>query len=74
MHVVGFFHEQSRTDRDEYVEIQWGNIELSNIGQFGKYSTMNSVNLPYDYDSIMHYDPYAFSRNGRKTIIARKCQ
>ena len=26
MHTVGFFHQQSRTDRNEYVRILWDNI------------------------------------------------
>lgn len=75
MHSLGIWHEQSRTDRDKYVEVLWHNIKKGYEKNFEKYDhgKLDSLNLPYDFDSVMHYDRYLFSVDGKKpTIIARR--
>ncbi|XP_064182270.1 hatching enzyme 1.2-like isoform X3 [Anguilla rostrata] len=66
-HVLGFYHEHTRSDRDEYVRINWENVAPRTIYNFQKQNT-NNLNTPYDYTSIMHYGRTAFSTNGKDTI------
>ncbi len=67
-HLLGLWHEQSRSDRDLYVRILWENIEEGHEYNFSQHLTTNGDYGNYDYESIMHYSPYAFSKNGQKTI------
>jgi astacin (peptidase family M12A) len=67
-HALGFGHEQSRTDRDSYVRINWENIPVGNYIDFGSYRFVTSHYGPYDFDSVMHYGLYDFSDNGEPTI------
>uniref|UniRef100_A0A915KQI9 Metalloendopeptidase n=1 Tax=Romanomermis culicivorax TaxID=13658 RepID=A0A915KQI9_ROMCU len=64
----------SRTDRDENVKIVWKNIEPDAEDQFEKYglNTITLLDLPYDYGSVMHYGPKAFSKNDKDTIVPLK--
>lgn len=71
-HVLGLWHEQSRSDRDLYVKVLWENIEEGHEYNFFQHLSNNGDYGDYDYDSIMHYSPYAFSKNGEKTIIPLK--
>ncbi|CAN9498573.1 unnamed protein product [Ophioblennius macclurei] len=68
LHALGFKHEHTRSDRDNYVQIVWNNIERMSAYNFEKSDT-NNLGVTYDYSSIMHYGPTAFSINGGKTII-----
>lgn len=69
-HALGFYHEQSRRDRDDYVNIYWENIIPGLEYNFIKYNTQNLT--PYDYKSLMHYDNLAFSVDWiKKTIVAK---
>ncbi|GAB1610736.1 zinc metalloproteinase nas-14-like isoform X2 [Argonauta hians] len=72
-HAIGFQHEQTRPDRDNYVYILHQNIPGSVRFNFQRYSTsvVNNYGVPYDYTSVMHYGAYAFSTNGRMTIMTK---
>lgn len=68
------YYNNFRYDRDQFIEIVWPNVINGADDQFEKYGTnvIDQFNEPYDYSSIMHYGPYAFSANGKRTILARK--
>ncbi|XP_054826789.1 meprin A subunit alpha-like [Eublepharis macularius] len=65
LHALGFYHEQARTDRDDYVTIWWDHILPDQTPNFQKYGRdlLTDLNTPYDYESIMHYGPFSFSKN-----------
>jgi hypothetical protein len=74
VHALGFFHEQSRTDRDDYVTINWGNIQSGAEHNFDKYSSseVDPHGVSYDYGSLMHYSATAFAVTPFfRTIIPR---
>lgn len=67
-HALGLWHEQSRPDRDTYITIMYENIALANQHNFSKTGAAHGA---YDFGSVMHYDDYAFSTNGQRTIVAK---
>ncbi len=68
-HAVGLFHEQSRHDRDHYVEVRQDQVNPD-------YWDPNFIIDPngtdfgyYDYDSIMHYGAADFSISGAPVLV-----
>jgi len=75
-HTLGMWHEQSRPDRNNYIQINNGtngtanNIQAGQASQFAIHNTADvypkrEYGLPdaetYDFDSVMHYSQCSFS-------------
>ncbi|XP_042527816.1 meprin A subunit alpha [Dipodomys spectabilis] len=74
LHALGFYHEQSRTDRDDYVNIWWDEIIPGYEHNFNTYDDtfITDLNTPYDYESLMHYAPFSFNKNESVPTITAK--
>ena len=58
-HAIGFWHEQSRPNRDDYVVILEECVEAGKEHNFDIHSDAGHYG-PYDFDSVMHYGEDAF--------------
>ncbi|MBX3387967.1 MAG: hypothetical protein KF691_00785 [Phycisphaeraceae bacterium] len=59
MHALGQWHEQSRPDRANFVNVNYANIQA---GYEHNFNIVNAQTFgPYDFDSVMHYDACGFS-------------
>ncbi len=73
-HAVGFWHEHTRPDRDNYVDVLYDNIIPGYENNFEKIdpSDTDSHGVGYDYNSIMHYNKNYFTLfNGLDTLRAK---
>ncbi|MDP3398627.1 MAG: M12 family metallopeptidase [Bacteroidales bacterium] len=58
-HAIGLYHEHTRQDRDENIDILWYNIPSELKSQFNKYSFVNGIDYGgFDFNSIMIYGSY----------------
>lgn len=73
-HALGLWHEQSRSDRDQFIEVLLQNVAPNRRHNFDKQIQDGDDLGAYDFDSIMHYPATAFSINGQPTIKARNGQ
>ncbi|MCE7924289.1 MAG: T9SS C-terminal target domain-containing protein [Haliscomenobacteraceae bacterium CHB4] len=73
-HAAGFYHEQCRPGRNNFVTIHWDNIIPGKEHNFQMIIVDGTEIGPYDFESAMHYEPDAFSKNGQPTITANNGQ
>lgn len=73
-HAVGLWHEQSRVDRGNHININTDNIESGKGHNFQTYAERGRDGKEYsnfDFSSIMLYSSFAFSKNRRPTITKK---
>ncbi|CAG9539171.1 unnamed protein product [Cercopithifilaria johnstoni] len=70
-HSLGFWHEQSRLDRDQYIKLKNQYIARGTEGNFVKrsYLEIENMGVPFDLGSVMHYGPNAFSVDSNHATI-----
>ncbi|XP_056151083.1 hatching enzyme 1.2-like isoform X2 [Lampris incognitus] len=71
IHALGMHHEHTRTDRDEHITVQWQSIKTGKEKNF-MMKEGDTLNLPYDLSSIMHYGKYFFTADLSPTILPKK--
>ncbi len=71
LHSLGFYHEHTRPDRDQYVKIIDENIKEGASDNFQKLGAevVESFGIDYDYNSIMHYCQNDFSVSKDKNTL-----
>ena len=67
-HAMGLNHEQNRSDRDQFVSIDFTNVAGNIQSQFRIASNSADVG-PYDFGSVMHYGPFTFALSGSRPVL-----
>ncbi len=67
-HALGLYHEHTRPDRDDHIQLNWGNINSSYSYNFDMVTSNVTTTSAYDLGSVMHYGEYFFTTNGQKTL------
>ncbi len=67
-HTLGYIHEQNRSDRDNHIIVNFGNIQNGAENQFYISNSATLVTRDFDINSTMMYGSYTFSKNGQPTI------
>ena len=74
LHALGLNHEQLRGDRDQFIKVNWENVNPQNYDFFAIADSkqFTSCGVKYDYGSIMHYNQYIASQYPNKPSMTAK--
>ncbi|XP_060067916.1 meprin A subunit beta-like [Ylistrum balloti] len=69
---MGLFHEHQRPDRDQYIQVHMDNVQDAARPMFAKIpaSETDLLGFPYDFESITHFNPYAFAKDHTSPTIS----
>lgn len=70
-HTLGLWHTQGREDREDFITVNYANIEANAVHNFNQHITDGDDYLSYNYRSIMHYPTWAFKKNDQPTITTK---
>ncbi|OQR76514.1 zinc metalloproteinase nas-15-like [Tropilaelaps mercedesae] len=71
-HVVGFYHEHTRSDRDEHINLYLRNVDPQYYPQFQKLGRHeNQLFNRFDYQSVMLYGSRSFSNNDQYSMTRK---
>lgn len=71
-HAIGLNHEQTRNDRDNFININTSNIQPLAIHNFDKITENYHTIGGYDFLSIMNYGSFDFAINSSIAVLTRK--
>ncbi|XP_055340482.1 uncharacterized protein LOC129589668 [Paramacrobiotus metropolitanus] len=74
LHVLGYHHEHTRPDRDNYITVHLENIRGRWRNNYVKRNDVDLMGFPYDYHSIMHYpsEVGSVAENPQKPVMTTK--
>ena len=67
-HTVGVWHEQTRPDRNTYVNVNYNAVIKASRSNFDQMLDNDQMLTLYDYASVMEYPAFSFTRNGLPAI------
>lgn len=70
-HALGLWHEQSRSDRNQFIDTVPENIKPKARHNFDMHIQDGMDLGEYDFNSIMHYPANAFGIGGKATILTK---